>query len=121
MTMPTIMPLTRVTSSMSRSQSRPSCQPHATGNPWKAAPRRVISARTPMSDKPEDDKLETTRPKLVAAKERWAREGRLLTGGARPESERLPPGQHRVRDWPVLDLGILPAIATASWRLTVDG
>ncbi|HEY3918436.1 MAG TPA: sulfite oxidase-like oxidoreductase [Stellaceae bacterium] len=75
-----------------------------------------------MSDKPEDDKLAAARPKLVAAKERWAREGRLLTGrGARPAEERLPPGQHLVRDWPVLDLGILPTVETKRWRLTVDG
>ena len=38
------------------------------------------------------------RRKLVESKERWAREGRLLTGrAARPEAERLPPGQRRVR------------------------
>lgn len=77
-----------------------------------------------MSEKGEDadNKLETTRPKLVESKERWARDGRLLTGtGAAAARDRLPPGQHRVRDWPVLDLGILPAIETASWRLTVDG
>lgn len=33
----------------------------------------------------------------------------------------LPPGQHRVEDWPVLDLGTQPDIPTAAWRLTVDG
>jgi DMSO/TMAO reductase YedYZ molybdopterin-dependent catalytic subunit len=75
-----------------------------------------------MSDE-RDDKLAEARPKLVEAKRRWAREGRLLTGaqGARPDSERLPPGQHLVQDWPVLDLGIVPEIATADWRLSVDG
>jgi len=44
-----------------------------------------------------DDKqglLGQVRKKLVESKERWAREGRLLTGrSARPEAERLPPGQ----------------------------
>ncbi len=73
-----------------------------------------------MSDDP-DDKLEQTRPKLVASKERWAREGRLLTGKPAPRGERLPPGQHLVRDWPVLDLGIVPNNATDSWRIAVDG
>jgi DMSO/TMAO reductase YedYZ molybdopterin-dependent catalytic subunit len=60
--------------------------------------------------------------KLVAAKQRWAKEGRLLTG--RPssrEEDRLPPGQRKVADWPVLDLGVKPKIPLESWRLAVDG
>lgn len=62
------------------------------------------------------------RRKLVESKERWAREGRLLTGReGRPESERLPPGQREVKDWPVLDLGVQPEISPADWRLAVDG
>lgn len=60
--------------------------------------------------------------KLTRTKERWAREGRFLTGRtARPETERLPPGQHLVRDWPVLDLGLRPDIDPARWKLTVTG
>ena len=44
--------------------------------------------------------------KLTRSKQRWAREGRFLTGKtSRPEEQRLPPGQHLTRDWPVLDLG----------------
>jgi DMSO/TMAO reductase YedYZ molybdopterin-dependent catalytic subunit len=75
-----------------------------------------------MGDDSDNDKLAESRPKLVAAKERWAREGRLLTGArARPENERLPPGQHLVRDWPVLDLGVLPEIETKDWLIEVDG
>ncbi|HKT18136.1 MAG TPA: sulfite oxidase-like oxidoreductase [Stellaceae bacterium] len=73
-----------------------------------------------MNDKPED-RLSQVRPKLVESKERWARDGRLLTGRAAPRGERLPPGQHRVRDWPVLDLGVVPKVELAEWRLTVDG
>jgi DMSO/TMAO reductase YedYZ molybdopterin-dependent catalytic subunit len=71
-------------------------------------------------DKPQD----TTPPdtKLTRTKQQWAREGRFLTGRvARPESERLPPGQHIVKDWPVLDLGEEPNIAPGRWRLDVDG
>jgi hypothetical protein len=46
------------------------------------------------------------REKLIRRKQEWAAEGRLLTGRtARPESERLPPGQREVKTWPVLDLG----------------
>jgi DMSO/TMAO reductase YedYZ molybdopterin-dependent catalytic subunit len=70
----------------------------------------------------EDGLLARARQKLVQSKERWAREGRLLTGRrARPESQRLPPGQRRVENWPVLDLGIQPAIGTEDWQLVVDG
>jgi len=66
--------------------------------------------------------LDRIRSKLVATKQRWAREGRLLTGKAvRPEAERLPPGQRRVETWPVLDLGVHPDVPVASWRLTIDG
>lgn len=57
--------------------------------------------------------------KLIASKQKWAREGRLLTG--RAGAERLPPGQRLVRDWPVLDLGLQPAVALERWSLTVDG
>jgi DMSO/TMAO reductase YedYZ molybdopterin-dependent catalytic subunit len=60
--------------------------------------------------------------KLTTTKQRWAREGRFLTGRtARPEAERLPPGQHLVTDWPVLDLGMHPAITPERWELEVFG
>lgn len=60
--------------------------------------------------------------KLIRTKRRWAAEGRFLTGRtARPDGERLPPGQHLVRDWPVLDLGVQPKIAPEQWELRVFG
>jgi DMSO/TMAO reductase YedYZ molybdopterin-dependent catalytic subunit len=60
--------------------------------------------------------------KLIAAKQRWAREGRLLTGATDPgRTRRLPPGQRQVSDWPVLDLGVVPELDMADWSLTVDG
>ncbi|MBS0233223.1 MAG: sulfite oxidase-like oxidoreductase [Proteobacteria bacterium] len=60
--------------------------------------------------------------KLTRTKQRWAREGRFLTGRtARPQSDRLPPGQHLVRDWPVLDLGEQPEITLDKWQLVIDG
>lgn len=60
--------------------------------------------------------------KLVRAKQAWARAGRLLTGNPDPDrSHRLPPGQRLVTNWPVLDLGVQPHVATADWRLVVDG
>ncbi len=60
--------------------------------------------------------------KLTRSKQRWAEEGRFLTGRiARPEAERLPPGQHLVRNWPVLDLGKQPDIAQDKWKLLILG
>lgn len=60
--------------------------------------------------------------KLIEAKQRWAREGRLLTGTTDPtRSKRLPPGQREVKDWPVLDLGTVPRLDTQDWAFSVDG
>jgi DMSO/TMAO reductase YedYZ molybdopterin-dependent catalytic subunit len=60
--------------------------------------------------------------KLTRSKERWAREGRFLTGKiSRAKQQRLPPGQHLTRDWPVLDLGLTPNITRERWRLDVYG
>jgi DMSO/TMAO reductase YedYZ molybdopterin-dependent catalytic subunit len=61
------------------------------------------------------------RDKLVATKQRWARDGRLLTGMPAPPEQRLPPGQSVVRDFPVLDLGVQPNVPTAALRLDIDG
>jgi DMSO/TMAO reductase YedYZ molybdopterin-dependent catalytic subunit len=68
--------------------------------------------------------------KLIASKEKTARERRLQSasaGGQPPDAsgagarDRLPPGQRRVDKWPVLDLGVTPKLDLADWRLTVDG
>jgi DMSO/TMAO reductase YedYZ molybdopterin-dependent catalytic subunit len=68
----------------------------------------------------EDDELPES--KLTRTKQRWAKEGRFLTGKiARPAEQRLPPGQHLTRDWPVLDLGLAPEIPRERWRLDVYG
>ena len=67
--------------------------------------------------------LRKTKDKLIQRKQEWARDGRLLTGDQKIEdrTERLPPGQRRVTDWPVLDLGLQPSIPLEKWHLTVDG
>lgn len=63
-------------------------------------------------------------PKLVGAKERIARtraargEG---TGLPDPVGDRLPVGQHLVSGFPVLDLGIQPAVTTEAWQLEIAG
>jgi len=36
-------------------------------------------------------------------------------------AERLPPGQHRVSNLPVLDLGVHPVIDLTEWRLAIHG
>lgn len=60
--------------------------------------------------------------KLTRTKQSWARERKFITGRtARPETDRLPPGQHLVKDWPVLDLGEQPVVDTARFTLDVDG
>lgn len=60
--------------------------------------------------------------KLISKKEEWARQGRGLTGkdlhGDRP---RLPPGQKLNKGFPVLDLGILPAVDIDDWELSIQG
>jgi DMSO/TMAO reductase YedYZ molybdopterin-dependent catalytic subunit len=62
------------------------------------------------------------REKLVRVKEMWARDSRLITGRiADPARDRLPPGQTRVTELPVLDLGIQPDVPLSAASLTLDG
>ncbi|TCV97470.1 DMSO/TMAO reductase YedYZ molybdopterin-dependent catalytic subunit [Luteibacter rhizovicinus] len=69
-----------------------------------------------------NDPQERPDSKLTRSKQEWAREGKFLTGRhARPDSERLPPGQHLVQNWPVLDLGVQPDVPLNVWHLEIDG
>ncbi len=57
----------------------------------------------------------------IAAKARWAAK---MAGKAKPHvrSEgRLPPGQRQVHNFPVLDLGVKPAIPLDQWQLKIHG
>ncbi len=72
-----------------------------------------------MTDEPTF--LGKIKDKLIGKKQEWAEAGRGLTGTTAPHEQRLPPGQHLVKDWPVLDLGIQPQIAKTSYSLTLDG
>lgn len=78
---------------------------------------------TERKDDPEDVPMSgAVREKLIRTKERWAEEGRLLTGTtADPARDRLPPGQTLVKDWPVLDLGVQPDVSKERFRLRVEG
>src|SRR5713226_6617965 len=82
--------------------------------PCSAAPHPRSRCISSHSDPPTS--------KLTRSKQRWAREGRFLTGKTSgPEQQRLPPGQHLTRDWPTLDLGLTPEISRERWRLDVYG
>ena len=78
---------------------------------------------------PDDDdrmrQLETfgrVNNKLVETKQKWAREGRRLTGETATRQERrLPPGQDLVKSWPVLDLGVHPNVPAKDWTLQIGG
>src|SRR5262245_52430687 len=59
--------------------------------------------------------------KLIAGKERIARAGRRSGVPAATGKNRLPPGQHEVKNWPILDLGIQPDISKEKWSLSIDG
>ena len=60
--------------------------------------------------------------KLLAAKMRWAKAARNITGKTDPERvNRLPPGQRLGTNWPVLDLGVQPDVTKDHWKLSVDG
>lgn len=58
---------------------------------------------------------------IIERKERWARK---MAGREKPAvrgHDRLPPGQHLAKGFPVLDLGLQPEIAAADWRLEIRG
>ncbi len=60
--------------------------------------------------------------KLIATKEKWAKDGRLLTGAPdQQRASRLPPGQREVKNWPVLDLGVQPMVTPKRLRLEIAG
>jgi DMSO/TMAO reductase YedYZ molybdopterin-dependent catalytic subunit len=59
----------------------------------------------------------------IAAKQRWAEKQKAQGARARavPAADRLPPGQKLTTGFPVLDLGVQPAIPPDEWRLRIDG
>lgn len=58
---------------------------------------------------------------LNTRKERWARKMAGKETRVPRSGDRLPPGQHEVTDFPVLDLGIKPELPGAEWRLKIHG
>jgi len=59
--------------------------------------------------------------KFLQIKEKWARDGRLLTGETPAAQQRLPPGQRLVTNWPVLDIAGAPGVTAKDWKLEVAG
>ncbi|MDB6055780.1 MAG: Oxidoreductase molybdopterin binding, partial [Verrucomicrobiales bacterium] len=55
------------------------------------------------------------------AKERWARKRAGEPKQSERSSDRLPPGQRQVHNFPVLDLGIRPEIPLDKWELYIHG
>ncbi len=64
-----------------------------------------------------------SKERYIAAKQQWAekQKARGVTARAEPAAGRLPPGQKLTDGFPVLDLGIQPAVPLADWRLKLDG
>jgi DMSO/TMAO reductase YedYZ molybdopterin-dependent catalytic subunit len=59
--------------------------------------------------------------KYIAAKERWAAKQAGRAQRVVRSADRLPPGQRKVANFPVLDMGIQPEVAAADWRLKIHG
>jgi len=57
----------------------------------------------------------------VAAKERWARKMAGKETSAVRSTDRLPPGQREVHNFPVLDLGLQPDVPLDKWELKIHG
>jgi DMSO/TMAO reductase YedYZ molybdopterin-dependent catalytic subunit len=60
-------------------------------------------------------------PDYIARKERWARKMAGLEKAVTRSHDRLPPGQRRVYNFPVLDLGTQPDVPLDRWELKVHG
>ena len=58
---------------------------------------------------------------FIRRKERWAKKMSNKGQVSRPHAGRLPPGQHEVNNFPVLDLGIHPDIQSSDWELKIHG
>eukprot|EP01031_Cornospumella_fuschlensis_P006084 gene6084-7568_t len=64
-----------------------------------------------------------SKERYIEAKQKWAEKQKARGVTARTEAsrDRLPPGQKLTEGFPVLDLGVQPAIAPADWTLALDG
>ena len=58
---------------------------------------------------------------FIRRKERWAKKMSTKERSSRTTAGRLPPGQHEVSSFPVLDLGVHPKISLYDWQLKIHG
>src|SRR6266704_5386741 len=57
----------------------------------------------------------------IIAKEHWARKMAVQRQVIARSSDRLPPSQRIVHNFPVLDLGLRPEVALDKWELKIHG
>ena len=64
-----------------------------------------------------------SKQRYIEAKQKWAEKQKARGVAARPvaSQDRLPPGQKLTTGFPVLDLGMHPAIPHDQWALKIDG
>src|SRR6266536_4705636 len=80
--------------------------------------------RSPFSIQPGGRMAQRNVPmkdQYIAAKERWARKMAGKAKSAARSTNRLPPGQRQVHNFPVLDLGIQPEVPLDKWELKIHG
>ena len=64
-----------------------------------------------------------SKARYIEAKQRWAEKQKALGRAARSiaATDRLPPGQKLTTGFPVLDLGVQPAVPLEKWKLSLGG
>jgi DMSO/TMAO reductase YedYZ molybdopterin-dependent catalytic subunit len=65
--------------------------------------------------------LDGVKEQYIAAKERWVAKMAGKAKRVERSQDRLPPGQHEVRNFPVLDLGVRPEVPLEQWELKIGG
>lgn len=85
---------------------------------WRRPPSEAVAPLTSA----ELEALLVDESKLTRKKQQWVQEQRFMKEGPRERStERLPPGQHLTKSFPILDLGIQPVVSTDDWKLELAG
>ncbi len=102
------MPILQARSAFGRAESRQPVDPRQT----EIESSRVFGSRVSVGAVNDD---------YIARKERWARKMADRPRPQRTADGKLPPGQHEVKDFPVLDLGLHPEVPQSEWTLRIHG